>query len=65
MKRWIPRKGEYVKLAGNHLRPAWEGIVVWVTKHDCAPGEVYVKIRDLGVTTAYKAEITITEATHD
>jgi len=62
-RRWIPRKGEYVKLAGSDVRPAWEGIVVWATKADCKPGEVYLKIQDLGATTATKDEITIIAAT--
>lgn len=63
-RRWIPKVGEIVTLAGGsrgreEALPTWTGKVETVSKEDCKPGTVYVKIEDHGWTTAHKDEITI------
>ena len=60
MKRWIPKVGETVTLAGDGRDlPAWTGKVEQVTKADCRPGQVYVHIEGHGPTFAASHEITI------
>lgn len=63
--RWIPKVGEHVTLMGYHQPDGrrglirWDGFVESVTKRECKPGTVYLKLRDLGFTTASKEEIII------
>jgi hypothetical protein len=60
MKRWIPKKGERVTLAGDGRDlPSWSGVVEQVSKIDCGPGEVYLYIAGRGPTFASSHEITI------
>ena len=59
MKRWIPKLGETVRLAGSDELPAWEGRVTQVSKADCRPGTVYLDIAGHGHTLASREEITI------
>lgn len=60
-KRWIPRIGERVTLAGDSRSdlPSWNGIVTHVCKNGCHPGEVYLYLDGHGFTHASKHEITI------
>lgn len=62
-KRWIPRKGEQVRLAMPAENGAiWQGVVIKVSKALCAPGEVYLTFAAWGPTFAKKDEITILNA---
>lgn len=60
MKRWIPRKGETVRLTTPDCEgKVWEGVVEHVTKRFCLAGQVYLTISGYGKTNASKNEIVI------
>ena len=64
MKRWIPKVGETVTLAGftdagDFLVEEWSGRVEKVSKLDTRRGRVWLRIAGAGTTEARKEEITI------
>lgn len=66
MKRWIPKKGETVTLAGyvdagGISVDSWTGKVLKVSKFDTRAGRVWLTLDGLGRTEAREEEITIHE----
>ena len=59
MKRWIPKVGEAVTVAGGLPGLPWIGIVIRVEKEGCDRDEVCLTLTNVGTTMTSKHEITI------